>query len=294
MKKISLNPFLFLIPAALCIFLYPADETVSIQSRPPVKRIVSLSPSITRQIIDLDSEAMLVGVTLYHPPLTRKIEIVGTLVQPNIEKIVILKPDIVFFSEEDNKVQFTEMLNATNIRTRIFRSNDSFDTICGNYLELAGILGKTGLAEVKLKHYRDSLNSAKMPEKKMSISIFVSNEPLIGAGGLSFIGKMIEHAGGINILKSLDQPYPVLSLEHIVKLNPDIIISVLYHDGSYQTPFNEILNDFPELTAIRNKSTYSLPLDSVCYYTPGDYVTACGQISGIINREIMKTKKNEK
>ena len=274
----------------LSVFLYPAEETKSSPGTSPVIRIVSLSPSITRQIIDLDSEDMLVGVTLYSPPLTREIEIVGTLVQPNIEKIVILKPDIVFFSEEDNKVQFTEMLNATNIHTHIFGGNDSFDTICGHYLELAALIGKGDLAEIKLTRYKQMLNSVIRPNKKMSVSIFVSDEPLIGAGGISFIGKMIEHAGGSNALGLLDQPYPILSVEHLVRLNPDIIISVLNHDGSFPTPFSEILKDFPELTAMKRNSIHTIPLDSVCYYTPGDYVTACGQIAKIIAGEIQKVK----
>jgi iron complex transport system substrate-binding protein len=281
-------------PLFLLVFFYPADKKKTGQAESPIKKIVSLSPSITRQIIDLDSEDLLVGVTMYHPPLTREIEIVGTLVQPNIEKIVLLKPDIVFFSEEDNKVQFTEMLNSTNIRTHIFGSNDSFDTICRNYLELAGLIGKTDLAERKLVYYKGRLDSIIKPAGKKSVAVFVSNEPLIGAGGMSFIGKMIEHAGGANILSSLDQPYPILSIEHLVNLNPDIIISVSYHDGSNQTPFSIILHDFPELTAIRRNSLYTLPLDSVCYYTPGDYVKACGQISEIISRESQKDKLYEK
>ncbi len=290
MKRISINPFLFFIPFALSVFFYPSEETKRGHALSPVKRIVSLSPSIVRQIIDLDSEDLLVGVTMYHPPLTRRIEIVGTLVQPNIEKIVILKPDLVLFSREDNKVQFTEMLDATDIRTHIFGINDSFNAICANYLELAELIGKKELAEKKLARYKEILRSIASPRREMLISIFVSNEPLIGAGGNSFIGRMIGHAGGRNALGLLDQPYPVLSVEHLVNLNPDIIISVLHHDGSYQTPFSEILKNFPYLTAIKRNGIHTIPLDSVCYYTPGDYVTACGQISKIINMELQKTE----
>lgn len=288
MKKILLNPVYTLIPLMSIVLFFPAEKTESITTGRQIKRIVSLSPAITRQIADLESEHLLAGVTSYHPPLSRKVDIVGTLVQPNIEKIVLLRPDIVFFSEEDNKVQFTEMFTATKIPTRVFGRNDSFKTICAHYLELAEILGKKELAIRKLEGYRKILESSRQSSRKMRLALFVSNEPLLGVSDMSYIGKMIRDAGGINTLRALDQPYPTLSLEHLVKLNPDIIISIMYHDDSYRIPFSEILKDFPELTAMKNDSMYSIPLDSVCYYTPGDYVLACRQISQIINREIRK------
>ena len=91
MRKILLNPVYTLIPLISIVLFFPAGKTESITTGRQIKRIVSLSPAITRQIIDLESEHLLAGVTSYHPPLTREVDIVGTLVQPNIEKIVLLK-----------------------------------------------------------------------------------------------------------------------------------------------------------------------------------------------------------
>ena len=49
------------------------------------KRVISLSPSITGQIIDLGAEDSLVGVTPYHPPLKKDVAIVGSYINPSIE-----------------------------------------------------------------------------------------------------------------------------------------------------------------------------------------------------------------
>ena len=84
-------------------------------------RIISLSPSITRQIVDLQSESVLAGVTSYHPPLGRKIQIIGTLLHPNLEKIIIIKPDLVLLSEEDSAVQNSDRLKRIGVGTYIFK-----------------------------------------------------------------------------------------------------------------------------------------------------------------------------
>jgi len=291
-KEFLFNPMTTLIPLFFMIIFFPEIETDTISSSGSIEKIVSLSPAITRQIIDLDAEHLLVGVTAYHPPLTRKIDIVGTLVLPNIEKIVLLKPNIVLLSEEDNKVQFNEMLNSTNIRSHTFGRNDSFESICKYYLELATLIDKTSLAKSKLKTYSKTLRSPPKTTKKMIIALFVSNKPLIGASNKSYIGKIISHAGAINCLGLLNRPYPIISMEHLVMLNPDIIISILYHGNVKPVPFNTILKEFPELTVMKRKSIYIMPSDYGCSYTPQYYVKAYNLIVRILEKEIKK--RNEK
>jgi ABC-type Fe3+-hydroxamate transport system substrate-binding protein len=291
-KKMPFVSAPLLVLISLAVMLLPLDEKEAVsKTSGEVKRIVSLTPAITRQIIDLESEHLLVGVTSYHPPLTRKIKIVGTLVRPNIEEIVILKPDMVFISDEDNVVQFVEMLKATDITVHRFGRNLSFDSICENYLELASIIQKRELAEKKLKEYRKRLDSITLDGSKPSVALLVSNTPLVGVSDVTYIGKVINDAGGRNSMKLLTRPYPKLSLEHLVKLDPDIIISILYHTGTNNTELVNSLKGFPELKVMKNRSVYPLKSENICLYTPGDYVTSVEQVTGIIKSE--KKKLNE-
>jgi iron complex transport system substrate-binding protein len=291
-KKIRFLSAPLLVLISLTVMLLPLDENEAVsKTSGEIKRVVSLTPAITRQIIDLESEHLLVGVTSYHPPLTRKIQIVGTLVRPNIEEIVKLKPDMVFTSEEDNVVQFVEMLKATNIPVHKFGRNLSFNLICENYLELASIIQKRELAEKKLKEYRKRLDSITLDGSKPSVALLVSNTPLVGVSDVTYIGKVIDDAGGTNSMKLLSRPYPKLSLEHLVKLDPDIIISILYHTGTNNRELVRSLKGFPELKVMKNRSIYPLKSENICLYTPGDYVISVEQVTGIINRE--KKKLNE-
>lgn len=291
-KRTRFYPVPLVLLIAFSVFLFPPDEKKTIPGTTGrIKRIVSLTPAITRQIIDLESEHLLVGVTSYHPPLTRKIKIVGTLVRPNIEEIVILKPDIVFISEEDNVVQFVEMLKATNIAVYRFGRNSGFDSICENYLKLASIIDKRELAEKKLKQYRERLDLITVRGRKPSVALLVSDTPIVGVSNVTYIGKVIGDAGGINSMRFLSRSYPKLSLEHLINLDPDIIISILNHTGISNEPLKRSLRGFPELKVMKNKSIYPLKSENICLYTPGDYVKSVEQVTGIINRE--KKKLNE-
>jgi iron complex transport system substrate-binding protein len=247
-----------------------------------IKKIISLSPSITKQIIDLEAEDRLIGVTSFHPPIKKKISIVGTIVQPNIEKIISLSPDLVLFSKEDQAVQFPEMLSAIGIKTVSFSKNENFMNITNNYLELGNLIGQKDLALKKIKSYQSGLESTQLHIKdRKKILFFLSHHPLISVSQKSFINGIISDAGGINVLPALKNPYPLINLEMIVNLNPEIIISLIPESKFF---FNNILKDYSEIIAIKKQNIYTLPEKFICYYTPKDYLAAKNQIEGIIKK----------
>jgi len=285
LKIFRINPvLLLLIFFAIVSILTNGHQKEKKIVSPVVKRIVSLSPSLTAEVIDLESENLLVGVTSYHPPLSQKIDIVGTYVRPNLEKIILLKPDVVLFSNEDNSVQMTEMLNATGIRTEVFKRNENFNAICNNYLKLGQIIGKKDLAEKKIRLYK-SQNTRFKTDKNFTVAFFLSIKPFIGASNNSYIGRIIEESGAKNILGTIDSPYPVVSVEHLVTLNPDIFITT---SRNYKEELKSIITDFPELGFVKNNSIYLVKSDLVCYYTPQNYIN-----SAVKFRKILKLEKNK-
>jgi ABC-type Fe3+-hydroxamate transport system substrate-binding protein len=281
-KKIirTLNPMIIII-AIIFFVIYLSDVHTGIKdyTKREIKRVVSLSPAITREMIDLDSEDLLVGVTSYHPPLKKKIEIVGSLIQPSIEAIISLKPDIILFSMEDNPIQSIERFDATGIATHIFGRNGNFEEICTNYLSLAEILGKKRLATTKIEHYRRSLK--RVEGREYTIAVFISHNPLITASGNSYVGRVIEDAGGINCFDELDVPYPIISTEFITVKNPDIIISIIEGTENF---FKNKLKNFQFIGAIKDNNIYSISPDRIAFYTPRDYVASVKEVSEIIRR----------
>ncbi len=279
----NFKKYITLITFLSCIFILinctKKEESPSVKTA--INRIVSLSPSITRQIVDLEAEKLLVGVTSYHPPLKSKIEIIGTLIKPDLEKILMLSPDIILYSVEDRTTQNIERLSGLGIKKFMFKWNTGFDAICENYLALAKILDKSELAEKKLERYRQLLEQEKLAAENKKIAFFVSNIPLMTVSGSSHIGRIINDAGGINVFNDLKKPYSIISIESVISRDPDIIISMLPNAKKF---FKNLLKDFKWINAVKNDSIYFISPENVAHFTPGDYVKSVRIISGILKK----------
>jgi ABC-type Fe3+-hydroxamate transport system substrate-binding protein len=230
--------------------------------------IVSLSPSITRQIIDLESEELLAGVTSYHPPLTRNIPVVGTLVNPSVEKIISLKPKIILASDEDSAVQRLESIKKSGIDFYYFKKNRTFKDIIDNYRKLGKLLRKSRLAEEKVSRYIKQVELYSRKSSRKTIIVAASGRPLIVAGGKSFLGDMIRRTGMKNSYESLPLSFGPVSLESLASRRPEMIITLGRASGSHM---QEILTqNIPGY----NPTVIPVPHDPFSYYTPKDYTRA--------------------
>jgi iron complex transport system substrate-binding protein len=254
-----------------------------------VARIISLSPSITREITDLGGGELLVGVTSYDDYHGPGMEIVGTLIQPNIEKIILLKPDLVFYSAEDGLVQNVERLTEAGVATHRFTRNKSYADICKNYLILGGILGRESTARDKIKQYTEILDRIKgsrspdMETTRPLVAFLVSCRPLIVASADSFIGQVIRDSGGRCPYGGAGRPHPLVSIESLVVTDPDMIISMTGGEDTSDF-FHRLEVDFKDMKALRYGNIYTIAPDTIPYYTPADYVKSLERISVMIKK----------
>ncbi len=270
---------------ALCLSCSPM--MADLPGAGKVGRIVSLSPSLTRQIVDLDGGNLLVGVTSYDGYRSEGAEVVGTLLQPNIERILTLEPDIVLYSGEDGPVQNLKRLGWAGTRTRRFERNRDFSDICKNYIALGALLEREDLARQKANEYRARLElltrgaragSARRP----LVTFFLSCRPLIAASAESFIGRVIVDAGGIPAYSGAGMPYPLVSIESLVAADPDLIICMTGEDDLRD--FIRALSAFGSMKAVARRAIYLIDPDTVPFYTPGDYVKSVTKVSALIAR----------
>lgn len=101
-------------------------------------RIVSLAPSITNSLYDLECQDKIVGVTLYCKAPGK--EIIGTLVEPSIEKIISLKPDLVIAADEWASAAIIDRLKNLRINVIVFKKPQRFQDICDNFIGLAKLV----------------------------------------------------------------------------------------------------------------------------------------------------------
>jgi len=286
----------------LCFLLIIVISSLSCSNDLPANnsaglKIISLSPSVTRQIIDLEAENNLVGVTPYCPQSKTGVAIVGTYINPSIETIISLKPDIVFMSEEDRDIQRDNFFKKFGLNYYKFGRNDSFESICNNYKKLSDMIGKRDHAEKKIDSYIGRINRTKFPSIPLlggvpegrggrcpkagwSVAFLISVKPLITVSDQSYISDIIHKSGGINIFKDLKNPYPILTLEALIIKQPDVVIVMNPGDELY---LEQKLKNFQNIKFVNKKNIFALGDENIPYYTPKDFVISVEKIYEILN-----------
>ena len=225
------------------------DRKIDIESEP--KRIISIAPSVTETIYKLNKQDLLVGRTEYcdYHKKAKKIATIGSLQQPNIEKIISLKPDIVFASTHF-KEESLKQLEKLNIKVVMIFSQKSFKGVYSNINLMGEILNakkeaKSVIDEMKkeVKLVKDTVKD--LEKKTVYYVIGFGNGNDFTATGETFISEMIEMAGGTNIAK--DATGWQYSLEKLIEKNPDAIISRKKFIDELK-----VANGYKSLDAIKN------------------------------------------
>ncbi len=193
-----------------------------------LERIVALSPAINEIIFALGEGDKIVGNTDYcrYPSESNKIQKVGGYFSPSLEKIVALKPDIVIMQE--NNAAFDEKVRSLGIRSMVVKI-DTIDSIKKAINEIGKLLHKEAQGAQIVAKIDRSLRGLKgiVKGKKILIPIGYHTElskDIYIAGQNLYFDDIIEASGNVNAFQSTQKGQPVLNLEKILKLNPDIVI----------------------------------------------------------------------
>lgn len=234
------------------------DETgrrVEVPSRP--QRIVSLAPNLTETLFALGLDSRIVGVTdaCDYPPAARALPQVGSLMAPNLEKIVSLHPDLILATTAGNRRETVTALERMGFAVYATDPHSVSDTLASirhvARLAAADERGQAliGELEARLARVAERVRLLRRP----TVLFVVWFEPTITAGRHTFLQDTIALAGGDSISSRLDEEWPRLSLEEVVRRNPDVILTARA-PGMVQR-LEEIFQQpgWRELKAVRNR-----------------------------------------
>ncbi len=186
------------------------------------KRIISLVPSQTELLWDLGLHEELVGITKFciHPNemYTSKTRVGGTKTL-DIEKIRLLKPDLIIGNKEENeKEQILALQKEFNVwMSDIYTLNDAYKMI----LDIGEIVNKKGESEQLVNSIKSSFESIKNYNK--TVLYLIWKDPFMAAGKATFIGDMLGQINLMNVLYDSELRYPELTIEQIQQLNPEVV-----------------------------------------------------------------------
>ena len=219
-------------------------------------RIVSLAPSISRELVDLGLKDNIVGATSYcDVSKNNKDLIIGSAITVNIEKVLLLKPDVVFASGL-TKDKTIKTLRDNGVTVYKFGKMKSFDDICNHFLELSKYVGKENIAKSLIKTSKVSIDSLRsiIPRQKDSLQVFfqVGAKPVFAVIPNTFMNDYITFSGCKNIAKDLTKG--TINRETVINRNPDVIFIISM--GIIGEKEKRIWKSYPELDASKNDKIF--------------------------------------
>ena len=222
-------------------------------------RIISLAPAYTETLIELGLKDRIVGVTPFSDYLkeTEDIEKIGFYTQPSLEKIVSLKPDLVLVADYIGQESLFNALERLGIKVVVFRHRgiegifemvEEIGKLCGKEKEAKGLLRKMKKTIIEVRRKVEGL-------AKPKVYVEVGYNPLFTAGKGSHIDDLIEIAGGENIAKEINKPYPRISQEFIIEKDPEVII-LPYMGRCYTKESVKKRSGWENIPAVKNNRVY--------------------------------------
>lgn len=203
-----------------------AGRTITVPDT--VSRFISLAPSLTEIVYAIGAGEGLVGRTSYctYPAEAQKVEAVGDTLKPSIERIIALRPQIVFVSTASQLEAFTNELEAHHIAVYVTDSHD-LEGVFHSIERIAEVLGKRPQADELLKQLRARVSSvAEKVKSQPPVRVFyqVSEEPLYTIGREAFITDLIKRAGGVSVTAEIPGAWLKYSAESALAAKPEAII----------------------------------------------------------------------
>ena len=230
------------------------NRQVSIDQNP--QRIVSLAPNITEMLFALGLGERVVAVTSYcdFPPEATTREKIGDTLQPNLERIIALRPDLVVVSTASQVERLTRQLDQLGIPVYVTNPRTVRDMLRSiRYLGEATGAATQGQALATALEERIRRVEARVTGRPKPRVLFVLQlGPLITVGRETFINDLITLAGGESISGDQTSEYPQFSYETAVARAPEIIIAPLLH-GSGAIDEAELRRAFATTPAVRKE-----------------------------------------
>ncbi len=247
------------------------------------QRIVSTSPSITEMLYALGLGDRVVGVTTYchYPPEAAKKPKIGNYLNPSLEAIVALRPDLVI--AEVSGVRQPERLPA--LKLNVLQIDDG--TIAGIHDSIerigaaTGVPGRAAELTARIRRALEEIRArtARLPRRR---AVFIVGrtpgrlEGLVAAGKGSYLDEVMRIAGGANIFGDTVAPYSKVTLEELLARDPEVVVDMGEMSQTTGVTADEkravaaLWQRYPALAAVKQHRVFAVASD--IFVVPGPRV----------------------
>jgi len=200
----------------------------TIRADGPAQRIVSLSPVTTEILFALGAGGRLVGRTHWdrYPDAARAVADLGDGMQPNVEAVLGAHPDLVVLYASQSNRAAARQLRRSGVNTLAIR-DDRIDDFRRTVDMLARATGDSAAGRAIADSVERSLHAVSArprPPKPVTVFWHMWDQPVITIGRGSYLDELVTIAGARNVFGDLDGPSPQVTLEEVVRRDPDFVL----------------------------------------------------------------------
>jgi ABC-type Fe3+-hydroxamate transport system substrate-binding protein len=229
-------------------------RTVVVPDEP--HRILCLTPSLTETVYELGAGDFVVGVTDYteFPAQARAKPSVGGLVDPSMEKIVALRPDLVLVVTRLNRTETIQQLEDLSLPVFVV-DPQGLDGILKMVQSVGDAINRPveALDLVKrLTEKRDAVATRVKGLPQPKILVVIWYEPVVTVGSKAFITDAISAAGGESVTADIPQAWPQISMEEVIRRAPDFLLLIKELHGGISLDVLKAHAGWDRLDAVRD------------------------------------------
>ena len=263
----------------------------------PARRIVSLIPAVTEMLFAIGAGPQVVAVSSFDdfPPEVKSLPRVGALLDPDVERILTLRPDLVITYGSQGSVE--AQLARAGIKTFSYR-HGGVRAILQTVRELGTATGRVPQAEGKTREIEAKLNAVRAAVRgyaRPRVLLVFGRQPqslrqMYASGGVGFLNDILEAAGGTNVFADVEQESVQPSQETLLTRAPDVIIEIRSGRSDAATDVlgeRSAWSPLASIPAVRNGRIHFL--SGAQYVVPGPRVgLAAEQLARMLHPEAFK------
>ncbi|NOY53195.1 MAG: cobalamin-binding protein [Deltaproteobacteria bacterium] len=283
---------LFLPIASARTLTDPVGRRVDVPASP--RRVIALAPSLTEIIFLLNKGPRLKGVTRFSttPEAARALPRVGSYVHLDLERIVALHPDLCLAIKDGNPKYIVARIEALGIPVYVVNPLN-LQGIMTTIKGIGDLLNASTRAEEIVRNMERRIDRVRSrvarTHTRPRVFFQIDAEPMVSVGSRTSINELITLAGGTNVTAG-KAPYPRLTWEKVLTLQPEIVIISSMAGGHTPQWLKGSWRKWPQIPAVRKGKIYLVDSDLFDRPTP-HLVDGLETLLAIIHPEVAKKGK---
>jgi iron complex transport system substrate-binding protein len=246
------------------------DSGAKVTLARPAQRIISMSPHVTELLFAAGGGSRVVGAMNFsdYPEAAKKIPLVGSSSQLDMERLIALKPDLLVVWQSGNTARQLEQLRQLGI-PMFYSEPVQLEQVATSVERLGQLMGTEAAARPAAAAFRARIAAlgaryAKRPVVRVFYQIW--DKPLYTLNGKQIVSDAIRLCGGDNVFGKLYVKAPEVSIEAVMQEDPEVIFGGDQHDPA-DAGLN-IWKPFKGMQAVKRGNLFNLGGELLTRPTP--------------------------